>query len=160
MDSDGADASALFYQIVTQKSGIANLDGGTVTGPADIGWQLVPSSTAGGTEPTGRVYAVSATISYAYQGTTYTYDTAAESITVLPMPKLTVEYSAPYVVMAGEPANIRVKVTNNGAGAANGLTIESAQPEIVDNPNGVPVTFSIAGSSPSAETRLTSSLGR
>ena len=151
VDAGGADASGLFYQIVTQQSGIPNLAGSTVTGPANIGWQLVPSSTAGGTEPTGRVYAVSATIQYTYQGTTRTYDTAAQSITVLPMPKLTLEYTAPFVVMAGEPAYIRVKVSNNGAGAANGLTIESAQPEIVDNPNGVPVAFSIVGSSPTGD---------
>ena len=67
------------------------------------------------------------------------------------MPKLTLDYTAPFVVMAGEPAYIRVRVSNNGAGAANGLSIESAQPEIVDNPNGVPVQFGIIGSSPTRD---------
>jgi len=67
------------------------------------------------------------------------------------MPKLTVDYEAPYVVMAGKPAKIRVKVTNNGAGPANGLTISSAQPEIVENLNDIPIEFAITGSSPTGE---------
>ena len=150
-DADGADASPLFYEILTQQSGLANLAGGTVTGPVNLGWQLVPSSDAGGDQPQGRTYSVSATLSFERQGNSYSYDTPTVTINVLPMPKLTVDYSAPYVVMAGKPAKIRVSVTNKGAGPANGLTIASAQPQIVDNPNGVPVSFAIAGSSPTAE---------
>ena len=79
VDSGGADASDLFYEIVTQKSGIADLGGSPVTGPAQIGWQLVPSSTAGGDTPAGRVYAISATISYEYQGTSRTATTPRRS---------------------------------------------------------------------------------
>ena len=75
VDSAGADASGLFYPIVTQQSGIADLGGSAVTGPANIGWQLVPSSDAGGDTSAGRVYAISATISYEYQGTPHTYTT-------------------------------------------------------------------------------------
>ena len=150
-DAGGADASDPFYEIVTQQSGLANLAGGTVTGPVDLGWQLVPSSAAGGQQPEGQSYSVSAALSFEYQGNTYSYDTPAVTITVLPMPKLTVEYSAPYVVMAGKPAKIRVKVTNNGAGAANNLTIDSAQPQIVENVNDIPIEFAITGSSPTRD---------
>ena len=150
-DADGADKSALFYEIVTQQTGLSSLTGGTVTGPVGIGWQLVPSSVAGGLQPEGQSYRVSASISYEYQGSTHSYDTPAETITVLPMPKLVVDYEAPYVVMAGKPAKIRVRVTNTGHGPANGLTIASAQPQIVDNPNGVPVSFAITGSSPTGD---------
>ena len=40
-----------------------------------------------------------------------------------------------------------MRVTNRGAGAANKLTLASAQPLIVDNPGGVAVSFAIEGSS-------------
>ena len=151
VDNAGADAGDLFYEIVTQQSGLASLTGGNATGPVNLGWQLVPSRTAGGLDSAGQTYEVYASISYEYQGNAYSYDTPAETITVLPMPKLTVHYEAPYVVMAGKPAKIRVRVTNNGAGPANQLTISSLQPQIVDNPNGVPVNFAITGFSPSAD---------
>jgi RHS repeat-associated protein len=150
-DAEGTDRSAFFYEILTQQTGLADLAGSTVTEPVSLGWQLVPMSFAGGLLPEGETYEVSASISYVYQGNTYSYETVAVTITVLPMPRLTVDYSAPYVVMAGKAAKIRVRVTNNGYGPANGLTIASAQPQIVDNPNGVPITFTITGSSPTAD---------
>ena len=69
-----------------------------------------------------------------------------------------VSYTAPYVVVPGKDAKIRVTIQNVGYGAANNLTIVSAQPHIVasipanpidqllDNP-GPQVDFNITGSS-------------
>ncbi|MGD9732942.1 MAG: DUF1566 domain-containing protein [Desulfamplus sp.] len=149
-DSNGKDASSLFFVVVTEQSGIGTLEGGTVSGKSEITWQVIPSSKAGGLTENGLNYTIAASVGHSYNGKNYTYKTAEETITVKPMPKLTIDYKLPYVVMAGKPAKIRVKVTNNGAGAAHNLVISSAQPKILDNPNGIPVGFILSGSSPVA----------
>jgi len=150
-DQNGDDASGLFFVAVTQKTGLSSLDQGVMSGPAKISWQLIPSSSAGGTTAEGQLYEISASMSYAYDGKQYTYATAAETVTVKPMPKLTLDYYLPYVVMAGKPVKIRVDVANGSAGAANHLVIASGQPKIVENVNNIPVSFSIDGSSASSD---------
>jgi len=146
-DKNGDDASSLFFVIVTQKSGISSLEGGTITGPADINGQLIPSSEAGGTSPEGLEYDISASVEYSYDGNAYSYNTQEETVTVKPMPKLVLDYYLPYVVMANKPVKIKVRVTNQGAGPAHNLVIFSAQPKIVENINNIPVSFFINGSS-------------
>ncbi|MDY0050741.1 MAG: hypothetical protein RBR73_08340, partial [Halothiobacillaceae bacterium] len=151
-DKDGEDASELFFVLVTQQTALSSsLESGRMTGPASISWQLIPSSAAGGTTADGREYEISATMAYRYDGKEYTYATAAETVTVKPMPKLTLDYYLPYVVMAGKPVNIRVDVANSSAGAAKNLVIASGQPKIVENANNIPVAFSINGSSASSD---------
>jgi flagellar hook assembly protein FlgD len=149
-DADGNDASKLFFVVVTQQSGVNTLDGGNVSGPAEIIWQIIPSSEAGGATGSGLVYRIAAAIGYEYGGRSYSYNTQSETITVKPMPRLTLDYSLPYVVMAGIPVKIKVKVTNNGAGPAHNLVISSAQPRIVENQNNIPISFVLNGSSPTA----------
>ncbi|MBI4848034.1 MAG: thrombospondin type 3 repeat-containing protein, partial [Nitrospirae bacterium] len=148
-DNDGNDASSLFFVVVTQKSGISSLEGGNVSGPAEVNWQLIPSSSAGGTKAEGLNYTVKAKIEYTYGGNSFSYTTQSETVTVKPMPKLTVDYYLPYVVMAGKPVKIKVKVTNNGAGTARNIVISSAQPRIVENENNIPISFVLNGSSSS-----------
>lgn len=149
-DKNGNDASSLFFVIVTHKSGISSLEGGTISGPADINWQLIPSSEAGGTQPEGLEYDISASVEYSYDGDTYSYNTQEETVTVKPMPKLILDYYLPYVIMAGKPVKIKVKVTNQGFGPAQNLVISSAQPKIVENLNNIPISFVINGSSPTS----------
>ena len=150
-DQNGEDASGLFYVLVTQQAGLSSLTQGQLSGPARISWQLIPSSSAGGNDAEGRQYKISADLSYAYAGKQYSFATEAETVTVKPMPKLTLDYYVPYVVMAGKPVKVRVDVTNSGAGAANNLAIASGQPKIVENTNNVPVAFAINGSSASSD---------
>jgi flagellar hook assembly protein FlgD len=150
-DLDGNDASDLFFVVVTQQSGISSVDGGAISGPAEINWQIIPSSAAGGTEPDGLQYTISATIDYEYGEDNFSYTTQSETITIKPMPKLTLDYELPYVIMAGKPVKIKVKVTNHGAGPAHNLTIISAQPKIVENVNNIPISFAINGSSSTAD---------
>ena len=122
--------------------------GGTVSSTANVAWQLIPNAGAGGTLPQGTQYQVQATLSYVVSGIAKTTSTQVVTIIVLPSPKLTVSYTVPFVVMAGKDAKIRVTVQNIGAGTAKNLTIQSAQPRIVDttNPN-LRVDFNITGSS-------------
>ena len=101
-DRDGNDAGDRFFLIVTEQTGIGSLESGTISGPAVINWQIIPSSDAGGTLAEGLEYDISVGISYVYNGDTHTYNTAAETVTVKPMPKLAIDYDLPYVVMAGK----------------------------------------------------------
>jgi len=48
----------------------------------------------------------------------------------MPSPKLTVAYTAPFVVVPGKDAKIRVTLKNIGYGTAHNLTIQSAQPRV------------------------------
>jgi flagellar hook assembly protein FlgD len=146
-DENGNDASGLFFVVVTQKTGIASVDGSTVSGPVDIAWQLIPNSNAGGATASGKNYSISATIDYNFSGGSYTFTTEAETVTVKPMPKLTIDYKLPYITMAGKPVKIKAIVTNNGYGPAYNLVIKSAQPKILENLSNVPVSFTLTGSS-------------
>ena len=146
-DPDGNDARDKFFVIVTEQTGIGSLDGGSISGPASINWQIIPSSDAGGTQASGLEYKISTAIDYAYNVNAHSYVTDEETITVKPMPKLAIDYELPYVVMAGKPVKIRVKVSNQGYGPANNLVISSAQPRIVENLNNIPISFTINGSS-------------
>ena len=146
-DENGDDASGLFQVLVMQQSGIASVAGSTVSGPVDVTWQLIPYSTAGGTSANGKNYSIVASIDYNYSNGTYSYTTQAETITVKPMPKLTIDYKLPYITMAGKPVKIKAIVTNNGYGPAHNLVIKSAQPKIVENLSNVPVSFTLLGSS-------------
>ncbi|MHB8762927.1 MAG: HYR domain-containing protein [Deferrisomatales bacterium] len=150
-DTAGADASNLFFVVVTKKSGIASLDGSTVSGPAEIDWQIIPSSEAGGASAVGLQYDISATIEYTYQGSPFSFTTQEERVTVKPMPKLRLAYQVPYGVVANQPVELRVRVTNEGAGPAHNLVITSAQPQIVENLEGVQVDYSFLGASSTAD---------
>ncbi len=140
-DMNDNDASSIFFVVVTQKSGINSLEGGSISGPAEINWQIIPSSDAGGTQPEGLNYTIIATIDYVYEGNSFSFTTQAETVSIKPMPKLVLDYYLPYVVMAGKPVKIKVKVTNQGAGPAHNLVISSAQPKIVENVNNIPISF-------------------
>ena len=146
-DESGGDASASFFVVVTQKSGIASLDGSSVSGPVEIVWQLIPNSSAGGTSAGGKNYSVSATIDYSFSGGAHTFTTQPETITVKPMPKLTIDYRLPYITMAGKPVKIKAIVKNNGYGPAHNLVLSSAQPKILENLKNIPISFTIVGSS-------------
>ncbi|WP_319574437.1 fibronectin type III domain-containing protein [uncultured Desulfobacter sp.] len=149
--TDGTDASDKFFIVVTQQSGINSTSGGTILGPAQINWQIIPSSEAGGGNSDGIDYNIYATIAYSYQGTVFNFTTQTESVTVKPMPKIVLAYELPYVIMAWIPAKVKVRATNEGAGQAHNLVIASGQPKIVENENNIPIDFTITGASSTAD---------
>lgn len=156
MDSNGNDATNKFFLLVTSDP-LGATHGGTVSGQTTVGWQLIPNAGAGGTSAQGTQYQVQATLNFAVNGTAKTATTQVVSITVLPSPKLTVAYAAPYVVMDGKDAKIRVTVQNIGYGPANNLTIQSMQPTVVQSipvdPSipSLTVGFTVTGSSSTAD---------
>jgi flagellar hook assembly protein FlgD/pimeloyl-ACP methyl ester carboxylesterase len=139
--SNGENANALFVisPVQTPPS--------PLTGPGRASWMIIPTAAAGGTEAAGLAYTITAHISYAVGGNSFTFDTAAETFTVRPLPELEIEYSIPYVVMGTIPFNVGVTVTNRGPGVATNVRLVSAQPRIIENANNLPIAFGIDGSS-------------
>jgi hypothetical protein len=120
-------------------------------------WLIIPLAGAGGTS--GKEYQIGATVTYRMTGETpvRTVEVIPEIITVRPQPTLTLDYFLPGDVYADDPLTedeveptipftLGVRISNTGYGVAANTTIESAQPEIVENDQGLLVDFQIIGS--------------
>lgn len=119
-------------------------------------WLIVPAISAGGTEPTGSLYYVGAKLGYTLNGVQTDIDVSPDTIRVQPMPSLTLDYFLPKDVYGDDPFtpeleepipfSLGVRVMNSGSGTARNLKIESGQPRIIDNVQGLAVRFRIQGS--------------
>lgn len=157
-DIDGAPKDGLFFIKVAEMKGTGAVDGTGVVQPASeaaIRWLIIPSTGAGGTNPTGQRYAVTAAISYSANGTVQNTPTYPAFITVKPQPVLRLEYVLPFEVFGDEPLTgtlepiepfpLGVRVSNVGHGVARNFSIDSGQPKIVDNQLGLLVDFKLIG---------------
>ena len=157
--SDPSDTSARFFIRLDSLDNIDRVDGRGVVSPrttADIHWLIIPAPGASLGAPQGTLYAVGATLSYTLGGERHTTHVVPDTIHVKPMPELALDYFLPARVTADDPFtpesepqvpfSLGVRVTNNGTGWARRLAIDSAQPRIVDNAQGLPVRFTILGS--------------
>lgn len=153
-DPDNTDAS--FFIVLDTMSGVTGIDGNGTIDPgaqADINWLIIPAPGTGGQTSGGMLYQVGATLSYTFGGESETVEVAPDFIQVRPMPRLALDYFLPDEVIAddpltpeeeeSEPFELGVRVTNSGFGSARNLAIESAQPEIVDNQQGLPIQFEL-----------------
>ena len=158
--SDPDDDTADFFIRADSMSGIGDIDGGGTVPPAssaEIHWLIVPSSSAAGGEAFGRRYLVGATLSYVLGGEQKTLEVTPDTITVLPQPRLVLDYFLTRDVYGddpltaatevSEPFSFGARVTNTALGVARNVAIESAQPRIVENDQGLLVGFRLLGSS-------------
>jgi len=139
--------------------GINSIDGSGVISPlalAKAQWLMVPKPGAGGVNPEGTKYNISANISYSVDGVNFEISTQEIEILVKPQPKLVLDYFIPSDVIANEPFKLAVKVTNEGYGETRNFAIETAQPVIYDNPSGLLLDFEIIRSQLQGEDRSTS----
>ncbi|KAF1722232.1 hypothetical protein CSC75_03055 [Pseudoxanthomonas wuyuanensis] len=123
---------------------------------AVLNWMLIPAPGSAGETPFGKRYLVGATLRYQFGTETHTMELNPDSILVKPMPSLTLDYfltrdiiaDDPFTteIEAPEPYTLGVRVKNSGLAAANKLKIDSAQPRIVENLQGLPINFVILGS--------------
>jgi hypothetical protein len=131
---------------------------GTIAGQssAEANWLIIPSAGAGGTTASGLLYVVGATVRYRQNNEDKVVSVLPDSITVEPQPKLKLDYFLPIdvygddpftpgIVEPSEPFTLGVRVRNVGAGRARQISIESAQPRIVANTQGLAVSFNILG---------------
>jgi hypothetical protein len=157
--SDPNNTQAAFFIRIDSMSGIDNVDGAGIVQPAstaDIHWLIIPAPGSGGLLPSGKLYYVGATLSYTVGGKPETTEVSPDYIYVKPMPLLTLDYFLPEEVFADDaftsaieppvPFTLGTRVKNNGGGVASKVKIESAQPKIVENEQGLLINFRIIGS--------------
>lgn len=156
--SDASNTNAFFFYRLDTMDGIASVTDGTVGAgqTAEIHWLIIPAIRAGGTNSVGVQYSIGAELEYTLNGDKEEVTCQPDYITVHPMPKLELDYFLPGPVYGDDPWTEEVeeavpfplglRMKNSGAGAAWKLKIESAQPKITENKQGLLVGFSILGS--------------
>ncbi len=157
--SDPNDTTASFFIRVDSVAGISDVSGNGTVAPASVAevhWLIIPSPGAGGTTPGGKLYFVGANLNYTVGGEPQTLKVSPDTITVQPMPRLTLDYFLTQDVFADDPFTpqiepqvpftLGVRVRNGGAAVARNVRIESAQPKIVENLQGLLVGFQLTGS--------------
>jgi len=157
--SDPNDTSALFFIRLSSMENINDVSGsGTVaaSSTADIHWLIIPVPGAAYGVPQGKLYYVGATLTYTIGGEEHVTEVTPDYIYVKPLPKIALDYFLPVDVYGDDaftpeieppvPFNLGVRVSNNGQGVAKKLKINSAQPKIVENEQGLLIGFVIEGS--------------
>jgi hypothetical protein len=159
VSSDPNDLTAKFFIRLSSKENISDVDGTGVVNPKTssiIDWLLIPAPGAAGSNPLGKKYLVGATLKYKFGGEDSVLDVSPDVITVKPLPQLTLDYFLTRDVQADDPLTteiepaqpftLGVRVKNNGIAIAKNLKIDSAQPKIVDNSQGLLINFTLTGS--------------
>lgn len=153
------DTAARFFVRVSSLKDIGSVDGTGAVAAKTTGianWLLIPAPASAGNTPAGKKYLVGATLKYRYLGEDTTLEVSPDVITVKPLPLLTLDYFLPADVWADdpltaevepiEPFTLGVRVRNNGVATAKTLKIDSAQPKIIENNQGLLIGFSLTGS--------------
>lgn len=165
--SDSSASSAAFFIRLDYDDGLEALAtgaNGAITdgriAPKTIGemrWLIIPTPGASGDLPTGKLYFVGATLTYKYGGQEERVEVAPDTIIVKPQPVLTLDYFLTEEIYGDDaftkdivepvvPYNLGIRLANNGKGEAKSVTIDSAQPKIVENELGLLIGFKITGS--------------
>ncbi len=153
------DLNAKFFIRLSAKKDIGAADGTGMVRPrstAVLNWLLIPAPGAAGNSPLGKKYLVGATLRYRYNGEDTVLDVAPDVIKVKPLPQLSLDYFLPAEVEGDDPLTPEVepvqpftlglRVKNNGVATAKNLAIDSAQPKIIENKQGLLVGFKLTGS--------------
>jgi hypothetical protein len=153
------DLSAKFFVRLSTKQNIDAIDGTGTVNPkttSSIDWLLIPTPGSAGASPLGKKYLVGATLKYKFGAENTVITVAPDVITVKPLPLLTLDYFLPQDVVAddpltpaiepAEPFTLGVRVKNTGLATAKNLKIDSAQPKIIENNQGLLINFKLDGS--------------
>lgn len=170
ISSDPGETSASFFIRLDHTEGIknANVSGGGVVAGRSSGearWLIIPARGAAGSTADGRIYRVGATIRYSVgNDPEQMKEVVPETITVKPQPELSLDYFLPNQVFSqnpftldpenppgpfelAEPFTLGLRLNNTGIGEARRVQIDSGQPTITRNDQGLLVDFRIIGSS-------------
>lgn len=148
------DVSNLFFVQPPFLSGINNIDGQGLIEPGEtarIEWFIIPKITAGGESQAGMQYEIGAQLAGSLYGEEIdpgVLEVIPDTITVKPEPQLDITYFQPRdvdgdnpfttdIVETPIPFTLGVLVKNVGFGQANKVTIDSEQPKIVENEQGL-----------------------
>ncbi len=157
--SDSSNTAADFFIRVNSLSGINDVEGAGVLGAsqtAEATWLIIPAPGASDGIPSGKLVYVGARFEYTLDSRNDVIEVAPDSIYVKPMPLLGLDYFLPRDVFADdpltqqveavEPFTLGVRVQNNGSGQGQCIKIDSAQPKIVDNEQGLAIDFRLLDS--------------
>ena len=160
-DEDGNDCTHLFQITTTSLEGLTGIEGdgslgGGMQGMAKI--LFIPTKEAALTEP--KVYYFGGTFSFIdpYYQEALTYDLYPVEMTVNPSPDLYIDYFMQRDIIGDDaltldivepsvPAELGVIINNKGAGVAKNVILETAEPKIVENSQGLIIDFSMYGAS-------------
>ena len=160
-DPQGNDCTSLFQintlslDQITGISGNGSLAAQT-NGTALV--QFIPTKNAAPTEP--KVYSFGGSFSFIdpFTGEGLTYPLYPVEITFNPSPDLYVDYFMQRDILGDDaltlgviepsvPAELGVIIHNKGAGMAKNVTLETAEPQIIDNERGLAINFAMYGAS-------------
>ena len=157
--SDPDNTEALFFIRLESMVNIDNVSGSGSVPPstsADIHWLIIPAVGASNGLEAGTLYYVGARLSYTANGREEVIEVTPDYIFVKPLPELELDYFLPEDVYGDDaftpeieppiPFTLGVRVKNNGGGWASNVSIDSAQPKIVDNDQVLLINFVITGS--------------
>ncbi len=156
------DAANLFFVRQPTLENINRVDGTGVIAPtktAVVKWFIIPTIGAGGTQPQGRQFRIGCNLSGKLQGVEIPRDNMfaiPDTIVVKPEPQLRITYFQPRDVLGDDPFTVDVVespipftlgvlVHNHGFGPARNLRINSQQPKIVENLNGLLLVARLLG---------------
>ncbi|MCF6318068.1 MAG: DUF11 domain-containing protein [Proteobacteria bacterium] len=158
--SDPDNTNAKFFIRIDNMTGVNDVNGsGVITAGqvAEINWLIIPAPGTGGLTPAGLRYGVGATVNYTFGEESQTVNVVPDFITVTPTPLLKLDYFLPTDVFGDnpltpevesiEPFDLGLRISNTGAGFADDLQIESAQPQIIENDQGLLIDFELLGTS-------------
>lgn len=153
-DINGRNAKERFGIRLPALTVLTAVDGNGMLPAASSGtasWVLIPTSEAASISATD--YLVGGLLSYKQDGVSVAVPLQPVRITVLPVPRLYVDYfherdvfsDDPFtgVVEPSIPFNLAVMIQNKGYGIAKNFRITSAQPQIVENEKGLLIDFQI-----------------
>lgn len=149
------EADDLFFFKPIEPDSEAAIDIASGTVGQQFIYRLIPTQDAALTKE-GTRYEVGANITYTVGGKEETIEVEPDSILVKPLPRISLEYFLPKSVIADNPNtaitepslpfDLGLRVINSGVGNAQNLQIESFQPRIEENNQGLLVEFRILGS--------------
>ncbi len=162
-NTENQPSNDLFGIKAPQLTGIDDVSGSGILLPgtsAKAVWILIPTRDAAPEFPTQ--YYVGGSISYTENGTQVTMPLFPASITVIPDPRLELDYFLQRVVYSddpftadiiepAEPYPLGLILKNTGKGTAYNVNITSSQPEIIENEKGLLIDFKIIGTQVNTE---------
>ena len=122
----------------------------------DLHWLIIPAPGSAQGQKEGKIYYVGAKLTYTLRGEAHTTNVSPDYIFVKPLPQIVLDYFLTQSVYGDdawtpaieppEPFTLGVRVKNTGNNTAHDLKIDSAQPQIVENEQGLLIGFAIEGS--------------
>ncbi len=157
--SDPKNTDALFFIRLDTMQNIDDVEGNGTVSPsttADIHWLIIPSPGSSNGLKSGTLYYVGARLTYIISGEEKITEVTPDYIFVKPMPEIALDYFLPFDVYGDDaftsqiepplPFSLGLRVRNTGHGVAKKIKIDSAQPKIVENEQGLLIGFNIESS--------------